>query len=65
VRLARGVELEIGGETFRGVRLHVAELPVFPILGIRGRPGLLGNDFLSRFRSVEIDFARRRLRLTY
>ena len=65
VRLARGVELELGGETFRGVRLHVAELPVFPILGIRGRPGLIGNDFLSRFRSVEIDFARRRLRLIY
>jgi hypothetical protein len=65
VRLARGVELELGGETFRGVSFHVAELPVFPILGIRGRPGLLGNDFLSRFRSVEIDFARRRLRLAY
>jgi hypothetical protein len=65
VRLARGVELELGGETFRGVSFHVAELPVFPILGIRGRPGLLGNDFLSRFRTVEIDFARRRLRLGY
>lgn len=52
--------LEIGGATFIGVPVAVADAAPFKRFGLTERPALLlGMDALRLFRAVEIDFANR------
>jgi len=56
-------DLALGRLSFRDVPCRISALPAFdPLRGEGQHVGLLGNDFLARFRSVEIDFARHTVR---
>ncbi|MGH7718872.1 MAG: aspartyl protease family protein, partial [Gemmatimonadaceae bacterium] len=63
VRIAKVPRLQLGETVYRGLSFHVARLPVFRGLGLTDPAGLLGNDFLERFRVVEVDFESRVLLL--
>ncbi|MHC4947225.1 MAG: aspartyl protease family protein [Planctomycetota bacterium] len=57
-------ELAVGGRLFESVDCRVAALAPFASLRGDGQHvGLMGTDFLARFDRVEIDFARRVVRL--
>lgn len=57
-------ELRLGSLTTASMRVHVADLPVFRRMGVsEPAVGLLGNDFLRRFDSIEVDWARQTLRI--
>lgn len=61
---ARIGELRIDGLLFPGMTVHVADLPVFDVLGYRDRPVmLLGLDLFER-RIVGADFAAKRLHVS-
>lgn len=56
--------LEIGGVTFSGVGVAVADVIPFGRFGLADKPALLlGMETLRMFRSVEIDFTNRTIRL--
>jgi predicted aspartyl protease len=56
--------LRIDGLSFPGMTVHVADLPVFDVLGYRDRPVvLLGLDLFDR-RVVGADFAAKRLHVS-
>jgi hypothetical protein len=53
----------LGKQTFSEVTFHVSDLYVLNALGLQSDGGILGNDFLSRFAAVEIDFSEKVIRL--
>jgi len=56
-------DMALGGLSLHDVSCRISALPAFDSLRGEGQHvGLLGNDFLARFRSVEIDFARHTVR---
>jgi hypothetical protein len=56
--------LRIGSLSFPGMAVHVADLPVFDVLGYRDRPVvLLGLDLFDR-RVVGAHFAAKRLHVS-
>jgi hypothetical protein len=64
VAQARIGGLRIDGLSFPGMAVHVADLPVFEVLGYRDRPVvLLGLDLFDR-RVVGADFAAKRLHVS-
>lgn len=55
--------LTLGSRKIDDVRFAISALPAFSSMRVHGQKiGLLGNDVLGRFRRVEIDFVRRKIR---
>lgn len=55
--------LDIGGISFRGVRVAFSDVPPFARFGLGATPALLlGMDTLRLFQKVDIDFANREVR---
>lgn len=56
--------MTLGSATIRALPVAFADAPPFAAFGLEGKPALLlGMDALRMFRRVQIDFARRELRL--
>jgi predicted aspartyl protease len=56
-------EIRIGDLTLRNVLVAFSDVPPFALFGLASKPAiLLGNDILSGFRRVSLDFRRRKVR---
>jgi len=62
-RTATVGEFTLGPAALGERRFYAAPLAVFDAMGLAQSGVLLGNDFLKEFRSVQVDFARDRVRL--
>lgn len=55
--------LRLGESVLSDVTFYSTELPVVESMGLGNRAALLGNNFLSRYATLEVDFANLRARL--
>lgn len=56
--------LRLGDSPAGDAVFYATDLTVIASMGLPDNSGLLGNDFLLRFRVLEVDFAGHRVRLT-
>jgi hypothetical protein len=64
VKSSRIGTLSLNNHVYSKIDCEFADLPIFDSYGLQGSCGLLGNSFLRRFRSIEVDFRHSVLRLT-
>lgn len=55
--------VELGGIVLENQRLRTGSIPIFKTMRAGGAVGILGNDVLSKFARVQIDFEKSRLNL--
>jgi hypothetical protein len=56
-------KLKLGDNQFNDISLIVSDLPVLKSMGLLDNGGLLGNSFLEKFQTVQIDFKKNEIRL--
>lgn len=56
-------EFSVGDHEYQNVRIWMGNMPVLEAMGLGDTGGILGNDFLSMFREIEVDLAEGVLRL--
>ncbi len=62
-KLARTKTFELGGWSTRALPVRVSDLPILAKFEGKLPVGILGNDVLTRWRIVDVDFSEGRLRL--
>ena len=58
VELRLADEVVLGNQEFRGLPFHAGQIDVLEGWGLGRSGAIIGNDFLQRFRCVEVDFGR-------